>query len=126
MRHVSQNGNQNVYGTGLTFGKIDPLEQALVRLLTDETQPAAKVGRPRQGKSGRTLIGQRLCDFVSPGEPAGHEFARVKFEPGTGTSPLKELADHVGFLAMATPRSYQPATQTEVIEPIILASNRRQ
>jgi len=31
MRHVSQNVNQNVYGTGSTFGKIDPLGQAHVR-----------------------------------------------------------------------------------------------
>jgi len=32
MRHVSQNVNQNVYETGSTFGKIDPLGQAHVRL----------------------------------------------------------------------------------------------
>ena len=31
MRHLSQNVNHNVYGTGLTFGKIDPLGQALMR-----------------------------------------------------------------------------------------------
>jgi hypothetical protein len=38
MRHVSQNVNQNVYGTGLTFGKIDPLEQALMRLAAGSIQ----------------------------------------------------------------------------------------
>jgi hypothetical protein len=125
-RHVSQNVNQNVHETGFTVGKIDPLAQGHVRLFAERDRSNNQLPAGQREKSGRTLIGQRLGDFVSPDVPALHEVSRVDFKPGTRAGSLKEFADRIGLLAMATARRYDLATQAEVIEPIILASNRRQ
>src|SRR6516165_9150683 len=90
----------------------------------------AIVVRPLQqsadDQSGGGLIGQRVGDFVSPREPAGHEFAGKEFQPGTGTRSFDHFSDRIRLLAMATAWRLDPTAQTPIIEPIILSLHSRE
>jgi hypothetical protein len=111
MRHLSHNVNHNVYETGLTFGKIAPLEQAHLRRTAKRGRGAFNRSTGRDVESSGCLIGQGYGDLVSPNVPTGREFSRVEFEPGTGTSPLDHLSDDLRFLAMTTARGLDPTAR---------------
>jgi hypothetical protein len=73
MRHVSQNVNQNVYETGFTFGKIDPLGQGhMGHNLNREREDGRR--KQRICCSARSNQGRRDCHgFHLPALPIESE-----------------------------------------------------